>query len=575
MATLETYLSLNWRIGRTVPAVAGSLNALANQALDLYRPQLARTGERFAVPTGEVLEGPVGTFVDPDIWVDSTVTGGMARAFVGDYYFHIWVIPDTMVLQNPRLNVDIPFLIWNAYPYDNELVTITGTDADGLELDLLEGEVFDAIELRTVNIQITPDAPIQIDASFLFTFTEGTGTFFFSADIADFVQMVPDPPVQESWEWLTDIIPARDGTEQRIALRSTPRRSIAYSFILENEVERRRQYNRWFKSLASRLVIPYYQYATRLTAAADVGDTRLYFNPADTDLREGEFAIIYDDFTDTGYLVKLGALEADGANLDSPLTFAPLTRMIISPAFTSRLFDRTGLQMLSVTGEIAIQAESLLSRASFSRPGSEAVINTFDSLPVLDRRPIVDGPTPETFDANYEVIDGETGIQDIYSAWPHPQIATVRRYTIRRKQDPGEMDWWRDFLVAVNGQQNPFLMPTWFADLFVGTPPTPSSNQLNIAASDYSSLYFPHETFKRLQIETAAGIIWRKVNTVTDEEDGTTTLTLDSPLGASAADVDISRISFLNLVRLSSDKVLLTHGKIRTQIELATRTIDA
>lgn len=576
MATLETYLSLNWRIGRSTPVVAGApAGAVNSSGVSAYQFQPSRTGVRQASPVNEVWAGPQTTFVSPVFSTLASATAGMVRDFVGDFYFRIWVIPDTLQVQNPRLNTDIPFLIWNAYPYENDLTAINLTDADGLELDVAPIDEFRPIELRTVNIQITPDAPIQIDAILEFVFTEGSGFLYFAADIADFVQMVPDPPVQEVWSWLTDVIPSRNGDEQRIALRATPRRSIKYSFMLENEVERRRQYNRWFKSLSSRLVLPYYQYATSLLADAPAGSSRLYFDPARTDLREGEFALIYDGASEQGYLIKLGALEVDGANLDAPTTFDATTNMIVSPAFTSRLQDRTGLSMEKVTGKITVQGEALTSRASFTRPGSVAAIATFDGHPVLDLRPISVGDTPETFDANYEVIDGQTGIQDLYTAWPHPAVGSVKKWTIRRLQNPVEMDWWRDFLDAAKGQQNPFLLPTWFADLYAAANPSPSTTQLTIAASDYGSLYFPYEAFKRLQIETAAGIIWRKVLSVTDNPDGTATLELDQSFGATADDVAISKISFLNLVRLSTDAVTLLHERIRTQIELATRTIDA
>lgn len=501
---------------------------------------------------------------------------GFGGHYLFDYYYRIWVIPTTIVAQNPVIGQPIPFDIWNAYPQplNNVLNTITGTGIAGLGLDVSDGTSFKAIEVKTVNLTITPAAPIEIDAEFIFTFDEGVGFFFFQASIADFVQMVPDPPVIERWSWLTDVIPARDGSEQRIALRSSPRRATQYSFILESEVERQRQYNRWYKSLASRIVLPFYQYSTRITAASSAGTSNLYFDPDRTDLRSGEFALVYDDLTDQGYLVKIATLEADGCTVDSPLSFSSTPRMVITPAFVCRLQDRTGLRMSQVTGDITVQAESLTVRTDFARPESSAVIATFDSLPVLDRRPIADGFTPETFDVNYEVIDGETGVSELFSAWDHPAVLTARKYTIRRLQDPGEMDWWRDFLDELKGQQNPFLQPTWFQDLVPASAPDVLTTDLIVLGSDYASLYFPHETYKRLQIETANGIIYRSVLDATDNGDGTTTLNLSAAFGANPEDVEIECISFLNLTRLQSDTVTLTHGAIRTEIELATRTID-
>lgn len=518
-----------------------------------------------------------GAYVSPIGVTLPAVPGTLGGSYLYDYYYRIWVTPSLIVAQNPVVGQPIPFDIWNAYPQpvSNSLVSITGTGLSGLSLDIAPGDIWKAIETKTVNLTITPAAPIEIDAEYTFTFDEGVGLFYFQASIADFVQMVPDPPVVERWSWLTDVIPARDGSEQRIALRSSPRRSIQYSFLLESEIERQRQYNRWYKSLASRIVLPFYQYSTRITAASTAGTSKLFFDPDRTDLRNGEFALVYDNLTEAGYLVKINTLEADGAIVDSPLSFSAGTSMVISPAFVCRLEDRTGLRMNQITGDITVQAESLTVRPLFARPESSATVQTFDSLPVLDRRPIADGFTPETFDVNYEVIDGETGISELFSAWDHPAVRTARKYTIRRLQDPNEMDWWRDFLDEVRGQQNPFLQPTWFADLTLASSPSPGDAAITINQTDYVSLYFPYNTYKRLQIETANGIIWRSVLDATDNGDGTATLQLSAAFGANPEDVDIDCISFLNLTRLQSDTVTITHGAIRTEIELATRTIDA
>lgn len=549
---------------------ATSVMAFTQPSVDAANPSAGN------LVSGVEAPATVGAAATPTVTTIANVPGVLPGHFLFDFYYRIWVIPQTINAQNPSIGAPIPFAIWNAYPQPltNTLTSIADVAGDGLEFDFDVGDVWKAIEYKVVNITITPAAPIEIAAEFTFSFSSGSEKLFFNASIADFVQMVPDPPVEETWAWLTDIIPARDGTEQRIALRSTPRRSIKYAFVLENEFERRRQYNRWYKSLASRIVLPYYQYSTPLTAGSSVGSSSLYFDPARTDLRDGEFALVYDALTDNGYLVKIDTVEVDGVTTDTPLTFEPSVGMVIAPAFTSRLLDKTGLSMYLVTGKVDLAAEALNSRVLFSRPGSTAVINTYDGYPVLDIRPIGTGETPELFQANYEVVDGETGIQAIYSAWPHPAVHTTRQYTIRRLQNPGEMDWWRDFLGGLYGQREPFLQPTWFPDLYLASAPAPGDPGITITGSDYVSLYFPYDAFKRLQLETAAGIIWRKVLTAVDNGDGTSTLTFDTPIGGTPDDATISRISYLNLVRLSSDTITLSHGRIRTQIELPTRTVD-
>lgn len=547
----------------TISEISGSAN------LDPF-PVALNDMVGFDVPMiGAAMTAPPST-VYPD--VPAVIAGN----FLFDYYYRIWVLPEVLNAQNPVTDVPIPFAIWNAFPQPliNPLNAILPTNALGLTLDFSPGDEWRAIEYREVNVTITPAAPLTIAAEFEFDFGDGTGLFFFNATIADFVQMIPDDTVTETWSWLTDVMASRNNTEQRISLRATPRRTIKYGFLLENEDERRRQYQRWYKSLGSRIILPFYQYHTRLTQDSLSGASKLWFDPAKTDVRDGEFVIVMDEATVTGHLVKLETVEADGATTDSPLTFDAFARLIVAPTFTSRLNDRTGLTMKQVTGHIDVQATVLTYRASFKRPGSEAVILTYDGLPVLHLRPIAAGETPELFDANYDTVDSETGVEDIFVSWPHPVVGTSRKYTIRRRQNPAEMDWWRDFFDTVLGQREPFLMPTWFPDLVVAEDPGPGTGILRIVNKDYASRYFPYDTFKRLQIETEAGIIWRKVLAVTENPDGSASLQLDITFGGTPDDVTINRVSFLNLVRLSTDTVTLTHGRLRTQIELPTRTVD-
>lgn len=577
----EVALGVRWRVGMEPDKDAQPLGVRGATYLE---------GVESPVWKGEWKDDPgiTGTTVVPaddannwttpsdlgNVQLDPT-NGALALNFAGDYYYRIWVVPDQITVNNPQIGVPIPFLLWNAYPWDNNLDAINAIGDDGLEITLTAPSLFGEIELRNVDLTILPTAPIQIDAEYTFDFAFGEGVFFFSATIADFVQMVPDVPVTETWEWLTDVITAYDSTEQRVSLRATPRRSSRYKFLLESDAERRLQFGRWYKSLATRLVLPYYQYATSLTQDTPSGTSRLYFDPDLTDVREGEFVIVLDALTETGYLVKLGPLRVDGAELTDPLTFDAKASWVISPAFTSRLADGTGPSMYSVHGEIQVDSESLEVREQFARPGSNAVIQQFEGLPVLDIRPLANDIVNDNLTINYEVIDSQTGLMDIKTAWAHPFLSGSRKFLIRRFSNPVEMDWWRDFLDGCRGQQNPFLLPTWRDDLVVDSFPDNGSQQLKIVSNEYEALYFPYESYKRLQIETRSGIIWRKVVGVAVNNDGTQTLELGQNFGTDPEDVHILKVSFLNLARLGSDRVTLSHGHHDTTIDIKVRVVDA
>jgi hypothetical protein len=96
-----------------------------------------------------------------------------------------------------------------------------------------------------------------------------------------------------------------------------------------------------------------------------------------------------------------------------------------------------------------------------------------------------------------------------------------------------------------------------------------------VLTADYSTVYFPHDTYKRLRLEAPAGeVIYRKVASVLVLSGTTQRLTLDTALpGISAWGVGF-KVGYLNRVRLAGDSVRLTHEKTATLVELALRTTD-
>lgn len=515
----------------------------------------------------------------PDVSVPSLPSAGVGLDpfYLGEVYWRIWCVPYFMRPQNPELDTDIPFILWNAYPVPpvNTMNSIGGSGQTGLTLDLVAPRDFDAIEELTVNLQITSSAPIDISALYTFNFDYGTGTFQFETSIADWIKIQPEQPVVETWQWLSDVIGGWDSTEQRISVRRQPRRRIEYSILLEDQIARQREYDRWYNSLLESIVIPFYQYSTRITQNSIITDTKIYFDPARTDMRDGELVVIYRGSIDESFLLRLNVVEADGATLASPLTVDINLGDIVAPAFECRLDNRTGPTMTSVSGGLDVKAWVTEFRSSFDRPGSTAIIDEFDSLMILDRRPLARNSVAEVFDINPTIFDTGSGLHDQRSAWLHAFIGGVRQFTIPRRTQPGEMDYWRDFLTTLVGMREPFLLPTFRRDLFLAQIPNPGDQLLLIEGANYGSQYWPHDTYKRLQFWNSSNeIIYRKVDAVADQPGETTLITLDNPLPLNLNWAEDFTISFLNKVRLASDDVQLSHYEMYTILELAVRTTD-
>lgn len=499
--------------------------------------------------------------------------GAIAGTPFDAWYDRIWIFPPVLRPINPQLDTDIPFGIFNAFNALATLSSISASGNTGLTLDIEATDTIAGLTVRDVNIQIGPTAPSTVSAFYTFVFDLDSVTFTFLATVVDFVTMFPDDPVTEILGWKTQIITNFDGSEQRIALREEPRRNVEFSFLLDAR-ERRQQYRRMHRSLGADIVVPFYWYGARVAAAASAGATQIYFDPAKTDVRDGDYIVISDPVTLTGQIATIDEVQSDGATLTGTLASAITTRMIVAPGFFCRLIDRTGLKMRTVAGEVEIKAESLISRPDFARPGSAVTISTFGGYNVLDRQPVARIDSDEIFEAGYDLIDYDVGRAQIDMGWSHPFVSGRRQFRIDREGNPAEMDFWRDFLDATRGQQAAFLMQTWHSDLVPVANPEVSSNLITLPNAEYATELFPYETYKRLVIVSASGTVYREVESVEVEEDGTASVYLANEFGDDPADVAISRISFLNLVRLASDSVKLVHGRRYTILEMQIRTVD-
>jgi len=521
--------------------------------------------------------GSVGAITNPSPTGPSAAADGcLIYGNYGEIYFRVWAIPAFLNPINPGRNVPIPFLLWNAYTVKNYLNTVGGTGQTGLTTDIVVSETFEPVEEREFNITIEDDAPFSISATYIFTFTYNSVTMLFEVVVINWLEEIPDFPVLEQWEWLTDVIRTADGSEQRISIRNQPRRRLEGMILIKDDVDREEQLRRWYELMEATTVIPFYQYATRITQDSVITDTKIYFDPAKTDVRAGEKVIIYHPQDDTSFPLELTAMAADGATLD-PLTYNVYAGDLIAPAFDCHLDNRTGVQMTQVAGQLRLRAQTAEYRDDFDRPGSTATITTYDSLDVMDRIPLASrGFVDEIVDMGPAIIDNESGVIDRSSPWLHASVDGVRKWIFNRKTNPTEMDWWRDFLTARHGMRVSFLMPTWREDLFLDTDPSAGVLQFDVEGLDYHNRYSEFDTYKRLQLINPDGdIIYRTVDYTTSSPGGITTITLTSAMPVDSSWENGFTISFLHRVRLNSDRVRLTHGPMDTEIELSIRTVDA
>ena len=491
--------------------------------------------------------------------------------FYADYYNRIWVTPEEIRLSNPKIGFEYPFGVWSAYDRPNSLTTYTPTDVDGVsfvEFDDLP-IAFKPVEFKYLHFTIDADAPSQIEGNLFFTFTMGGDGFDLFALVLGVLKTLPNEPFNEMWSWASVLEISRDGTEQRQALRDQPRTQAGYVVQILDEDDRRIAYQQFYSFATRSVIVPFFQYSTRLTFDVAIGATRLYFDLSQSDIRAQEYLVIFQPQTNEYSLVQVSTLNADGVNLLTPITFDVDKDVFeIVPGRSMRLPNKSALGMGAVNGSLNFKGESTSYR-ELLRPGSAITLESYEGYPVLPYKAIAQDDIDEAFDSDVEVIDNESAPPIQRSTFTNPFVESTKQYFVDRDTD---MDWWRTFFDYTKGMLRPFLMPTWRDDLPLVEQPTVGDNELVTSNTDYID-YWPHATYQWVQIQSDAGVIYRRVEAVEVEENGLR-LSLDENIGITTGVNENMIVSFLNLTRLNDDQISLEHYVNHTLITIPIRTVN-
>jgi len=491
-----------------------------------------------------------------------------------DFHYRFWVIPSELRLANPLIGTDIPFIIWNTFPenqsYDDILVL--GSEVLTFDKTVSVDSIRD-FEWQVVNVQIGPGES-NVDALIEFVFPLGNAFLTIIATVSETFNLIPDVPVNETWEYLTEILTAYDGTEQRISLRRNPRRNMEFSVEIIDLQQRREQYELLFKNTGIQAIIPAYQHATRITQTTSIGGSRLYFDASKTQMRVNESIAIINIKTQEAQVSKVTAIYSDGVDIGSAVGQDIDSLNYVYPCHAMIIQNNSSITMQTITGRMDIRAEGF-SQPSLSRPGASVSIDVVDGLNVMRIRPL--SSADELFGNRADIIDFDTGLKAILrKADPHPTLSGNRSFLIKRYDRSEDEDYMREFIDQARGAQKAWLMPTWLPDLTLApiATPDPLEGTLIINEVNYPSLFFPYPTWQYIMIQYGTlAPTFHKVTAASVREDGYVDLSFTPSLGSDPLVSDITSISFMLKVR-GTDTIRRRHEHRETVYSWGIQTTD-
>lgn len=505
------------------------------------------------------------------------IVGNEQNNFFRDFYFRVHVSPLKLDLQTVASSQTRQFKVWNAWPETTaQLSDILVSNPAGIEISgQATPYAMPPLQELTYDITVGTSGPPNINVEVQFDFSNVidplpiliTGTRAVKFDI------VPEVPVNETWEWLSDLMIATDGTEQRVALRGEmPRVELNLKVKFDSSESIRRFYSDLASSVG-RLWIPEFQYATRTTAASASGSLQVYFDGTQTDIRAGDYVLIQTPVT--AILVEVKTLNASGGLVSSPLVADIPANSLIMPGSPALIDNQTSIDRYAVNqaAETTLICKMIRQRSALTRTGSAVTLPTFLGSPVVDKRPLADELVKDEVSTGQVSIDNQTGLPDIISRWDYSRIGGPRTFKVNRIKAPDEMDYWKTVFAYCRGQARKFWMPTYRDDMKLAVAPSDATTTYTIEGTQYAEKIWPIITHRYIEIETASGIHRTQITGASVTGSNTIVL-LTTPLPTGAGWRNVSRISYLLPVRLNDDKIEWKHYGLESLLNLSIRTAE-
>ena len=490
-----------------------------------------------------------------------------------NYYNRIFVYPPVLQITNPIIGAPQTYQVWNAFlDYTpNVIGSIVEDETTGITNTAAVTDSYRRTEMKDYEVTITSAAPVNIDATWTFNFTFGSGTFNLIASLADTVVLRPNEPMVENIEYRTDVIKKWTGSEQRIAVRGNePKRTYDLSFTFTDDAVIREERGRLFNNPNGTIVVPkWYDFALTDAAVAPGASTITGdFSQFDINVDDQIFIITENDTV--SQLNKVVTKNDTTITLSNQLNSNYPINSVVYPALILTATKPLGLDLYPVNA--AEYDFSMVDNNRIPFGGISASLNTFLTRTYLDKRPLNEDPFGDIFDSNAQIIDyGQGFLAQTSQEWPN--LKREVSYFVNGKDD---LQYWKLFLDTVYGRRELFYTPTYRPDI-EAISVAGGATTIEIVYDSRIATWIQSESHKNIRIIMNPGLVEHTttINSVIDNQDGTGILQLNDAVPNLGGGETVVEINFIQLARLGSDTVRFEHYSLYSIITLSLETVEA
>lgn len=475
--------------------------------------------------------------------------------FLDDYYYRVHINPNPLDLGSLLSTVQRDIEVWSAWFTPQALSAIDAAGNAGVVLSPPSGlnppTTFAALEARNYSATVTLDGDATLNAAFTFHFPSDTPVLAITGQRIVAFAFRPnwDNGVTERLEWLTDVLTAHDGTEQRVGLRAVPRRGFEYEAVFAGGEHGYADVV--LASWQSRVyALPVWADRATLTVGASQNSATLTAPLADYEYAVGGLAMLGTDARHTETVKILGVDAGTGTlTLERPLQSAWAAGSWIAPARLARLQATQPLRRL--TAGVAVCPVRFEVQDNTNVAAAEESGTTLNGLPVVTRAPNWADGVDIDYHREQAVLDWQTGIVAVDDSSAHPWMRRQFEYALNGRSDIAAFRAW---LHARQGKRVPFVMASREMGPELSRAITSADTAIYVKTRFYQR-YFAGLTGRQALAFLYKDGTWRFRNLVafTAVDDNEEILTIDSGLGVGGDPADFPVIAFAETVRLDSD----------------------
>lgn len=501
-----------------------------------------------------------------------TQAGALGRAFGADWYDRIHVLPARLDVGNVISTVVRTVEVWNAWSVTRVLGSITaegGLDGVALSGPPAPPLAYLPLASRLYTVTVATAGPAVIDHQLLFDFGSELPRLAIVGRRVVVFGFAPDwsGGMDERLEWVTEVLPAYDGSEQRVRLRQAARRQWGFG-VLAVDQDATRLDHLLFGWGGRRYALPVWPEADRLPSPLAVGATTVMVSDAALkDYRAGGLLVLVRDaaYSEAGEILSIAG---NTLTLKLPLANAFPAGARVMPALLARLDGEVSLSrphegLARCTLRFTVEDD-------VDRAAAE-IGPIWQGYAVLDVRPDRSDELDETWTRTLAVLDNLSGMVSTDDTTGAPLRRRQARWLAVGRS---AIDAWKRWAAARAGRANPLWLPSFADELRPTATIAPTDTAVKVQATLYARMVAAHPLRAALRIETVAGQIFhRRITGATALSEAEESLAIDSALGVTLAPADVRRMMFMALARLDADALEL-HYETDNVAVLAPRFVE-